>query len=127
MIVLAAGDWRAEIDPALSGSILSLFLGDRPILRPTPPGATGPLQAACFPLVPYANRIDHGRFRFEGQAFDVGATPGFEPHALHGLGWLAPWSVKRAEADTAVLTFAQPAGPGWPWSRGPPGSGRPRC
>ena len=22
----------------------------------------------------------------------VGATPGFEPHALHGLGWLAPWS-----------------------------------
>lgn len=116
MIVLAAGGWRAEIDPALGGSILSLFLGDRPILRPTPPGATDPLQAACFPLVPYANRIDHGRFRFEGQAFDVDATPGFEPHALHGLGWLAPWSVKRAEADAAVLTFAQPAGPSWLWA-----------
>ena len=116
MIVLAAGDWRAEIEPALGGSILSLALRDRPILRPTPAGANDPLQAACFPLVPYANRIDHGRFRFEGQAFDIGATPGFEPHALHGLGWLRPWEVTQANADSAVLTFRHAAGPGWPWA-----------
>ena len=116
MIVLSARDWRAEIEPALGGSILSLTFRDRPILRPTPAGANDPLQAACFPLVPYANRIDHGRFRFEGQAFDVGATPGFEPHALHGLGWLRPWEVTRANADSAVLTFSHPAGPDWPWA-----------
>lgn len=116
MIVLAAGDWRAEIDPALGGSILSLAFRDRPILRPTPTGANDPLEAACFPLVPYANRIDHGRFRFEGRDFDVGATPGFEPHALHGLGWLRPWSVERAEANVAVLTFDAAAAPDWPWA-----------
>lgn len=116
MIVLSAGDWRAEIDPALGGSILGLTFRDRPILRPTPAGANDPLQAACFPLVPYANRIDHGRFRFEGRDFDVGATPGFEPHALHGLGWLSPWTVSRTDAADAVLTFNHAAGPGWPWA-----------
>lgn len=116
MIVLTAGGWRAEIDPALGGSILSLTFRDRPILRPTPAGANDPLQAACFPLTPYANRIDHGRFRFEGRDFDVGATPGFEPHALHGLGWLSPWTVSRADATAAVLTFSHGAGPGWPWA-----------
>ena len=116
MIVVAAGDWRAEIDPSLGGSILSLAFRDRPILRPTPAGANDPLQAACFPLIPYANRINHGRFRFEGRAFDIGATPGFEPHALHGLGWLRPWEVTQANADSAVLTFRHAAGPGWPWA-----------
>lgn len=115
MIVLTAGDWRAEIDPSLGGSILSLTFRDRPILRPTPAGANDPLQTACFPLVPYANRIDHGRFRFDDKAFDVSATSGFEPHALHGLGWLKPWTVSRADAAVAVLTFSH-AGPGWPWA-----------
>jgi len=116
VIALQAGDWRAALDPTLGGSILNLSWRGRPVLRPTPTGADHPLQAACFPLVPYANRIAGGRFGFGGRAFDVGATPGFEPHALHGLGWRGAWTVEATEAATARLAFRHGGGGAWPWA-----------
>ncbi|WP_332659135.1 aldose 1-epimerase [Brevundimonas sp.] len=116
MIRLQAGDWRAVLNPALGGSVAELEWLGRPVLRPTPRDAVDPLQTACFPLVPYANRIADGRFVFGGRARDVGVTPGFEPHALHGLGWRRPWEVERADPAEAVLTFRHPGGGEWPWA-----------
>lgn len=116
MIALRAGDWRVVLVPALGGSVAELSWRGHPVLRPTPAGADSPLQAACFPLVPYANRIAHGRFVFDGAAHHVGATPGFEPHALHGLGWRAAWAVEAAGTDAATLVYRHDGGPGWPWA-----------
>jgi aldose 1-epimerase len=116
VIRLEAGDWRAELEPRLGGAVLSLTFRGRPILRPTPEGADDPLQTACFPLVPYANRIRRGRFRFDGQAHDIGATPGFEPHALHGVGWRTAWTAEQVDAHAAVLTLRHDAGADWPWA-----------
>jgi aldose 1-epimerase len=116
VIRLEAGDWRAELEPRLGGAVLGLTFRGRPILRPTPEGADDPLQTACFPLVPYANRIRRGRFRFDGQAHDVGATPGFEPHALHGVGWRSAWTAEQVDARAAVLTLRHDAGADWPWA-----------
>ena len=116
MIRLEAGDWRAELEPRLGGAVLGLTFRGRPILRPTPEGADDPLQTACFPLIPYANRIRRGRFRFDGQAHDVGATPGFEPHALHGVGWRTALTAEQVDAHAAVLTLRHDAGADWPWA-----------
>lgn len=116
MIDLEAGAWRARIAPEIGGAVWSLNHAGRPVLRPTPQGAAAPLETACFPLVPYANRIDQGRFAFDGRRFDVGATPGFEPHALHGVGWRAPWRTEAAGADHAVLALDHPGDKQWPWT-----------
>jgi len=115
VIRLGAGDWRAVLAPALGGAVMALAWRDRPILRPTPPDADDPLQAACFPLVPYANRIDRGRFAFDGEAHDIGATPGFEPHALHGVGWRTAWNTAASDKTSARLTLDHPGSTAWPW------------
>ena len=115
MIRLAAGDWRATLRPDLGGAVASLNWRGEEVLRPTPEGADDPLQTACFPLVPYANRIDGGRFTFAGQRVQLTPTPGFEPHALHGDGWRRAWAVEAAEAEFAVLNLHHPRGD-WPWA-----------
>lgn len=115
MIALSAGDWRATLRPGLGGAITALSWRGRDVLRPTPDDASDPLQVGCFPLVPYANRIDRGRFTFNGQAVRLPPTPGFEPHVLHGDGWRRPWSVEVQDAGSATLILMHEAGD-WPWA-----------
>lgn len=115
MIELRSGNSAATLLPQLGGSIGAFSVGGRDILRPTPEGAADPLETACFPLVPYANRIADGRFAFAGKSYRLPPNvAGFE-HPLHGLGWLKPWSVAAREQDSAVLSCAHRADGDWPW------------
>ena len=111
---LRVGEWRLELLPELGGAVASLSHRGADLLRPTPVGATDILQTACFPLVPFSNRIDWGRFRFGGEDIVLNPTPGFSPHALHGDGWRRPWTVAAADAGSVVLGLDHPAGD-WPW------------
>ncbi|NBB51945.1 aldose 1-epimerase [Rhizobium sp. CRIBSB] len=108
------GDWSAVVLPALGGSILSLEYAGRPIFRPTPAGADDILQTACFPLVPYANRIADGVFTFGGHQVVLPVLDRFAPHALHGDGWLRPWTVDAADAASVTLRLSG-GGDHWPW------------
>lgn len=114
MIVLEQGDWRLAVRPELGCSIASLTQGGRDVLRPTPDGATDILQTACFPLVPYANRIAGGRFSFGGQAVTLPVLDRFAPHALHGDGWLSSWDLLEQSKGSATFVYRHDAG-GWPW------------
>lgn len=113
---LEAHGWALELLPALGGAIGALRHDGRDVLRPTPPGARDPLETGCFPLVPYANRIAHGRFEFAGQGYQLPLNFGTHPHCLHGLGWRAEWTVIEAGADRATLTHGHDGGAGWPWA-----------
>ncbi len=115
MTTLRCGDWELSIRPELGGSIGALTWHGQDILRPTPADASDPLQTACFPLVPWANRIACGRFSFEGAPVDLGPTPGFEPHALHGEGWRAPWALLD-QTDTAIALGLHHDRGRWPWA-----------
>lgn len=116
MILLEAGDWRATLAPERGGAVLSLDWRGQPVFRPTPGGATDILETACFPLVPYANRIADGSFVFEGRAMQLTALDRFAPHALHGDGWLRPWTVERQTANRVEMRLNWPGDPeGWPW------------
>ncbi|RZJ41470.1 MAG: aldose 1-epimerase, partial [Brevundimonas sp.] len=101
--------------PDLGGAIGSLTYQGQDVLRPTPEGCDQILQTASFPLAPYANRIDRARFMFEDRKVELPATPGFEPHALHGDAWLAPWVVEAQDAVSATMSQSHEAGP-WPWA-----------
>lgn len=110
------GDWALNLRPELGASITSLTWRGRDVLRPSPDGLDSPLAAASFPLAPYANRIDGGAFAFAGRAVCLPATPGFAPHALHGVGWRARWNVLRVHGGTVDLVLAAEAGAEWPWA-----------
>jgi aldose 1-epimerase len=120
LLTLTAGDWRATVAPGQGGAILSLDWRGQPVFRPTPAGATDMLETACFPLVPYANRIADARFGFEGRDVRLTALDRFAPHALHGDGWLNPWAVETASEDSVEMSLnwpgdVDPDGAGWPW------------
>ncbi|NBW08486.1 MAG: aldose 1-epimerase [Caulobacteraceae bacterium] len=111
MIRLEHGDWVATV-ALQGGAVAALTKGGEDVLRPTPKGATDILDFACFPLVPYANRIAQGRFVFDDREIRLPVLPRFAPHALHGEGWLGVWTVLEQAADRLTLSFGAD---GWPW------------
>jgi aldose 1-epimerase len=72
------------------------------------------LDAACFPLVPYVNRIRGGRFSFRGREIRLVPNMAGDPNPLHGQGWLNPWEAEEAETSRAVLGYRHRGGE-WPW------------
>ena len=115
MISLAAGDLRVEVAPEVGGSVARFDRAGQPLLRPAPDGADHVLAMACFPLVPYCNRIRGGRFLCDGQAVRLAPNMAADPSPLHGQGWLAPWRVVTAQTHKVELVFDHEAGE-WPWS-----------
>lgn len=114
-IELVAGDWRAAIRPELGGALVGLWRGDVPVLRATP-AAGDVLEAACFPLVPFCNRIADGRFSFGGHDVEIAPNLPGQAHPLHGFGWRARWDVMRADSTSALLEHRREAAPDWPWA-----------
>lgn len=113
---LAAGDWALEAAPEQGGAILSLTRCGRDVLRPTPAEIADPFDRACFPLVPYANRIAHGRFDWDGEAVHLPHNHPAQAHPLHGTGWLEAWSVIAADATGATMRLTHAADAHWPWA-----------
>lgn len=116
-IRIVSGEWEATIRPAVGGALATLSKDGRQMLRPMPDIATDVLDAACFPLVPFCNRIADARFDWEGKT--IALTPDLlaYPHALHGTGWRAIWSVEQAASDSVDLRLDHGEGEqGWPWA-----------
>lgn len=111
---LRYGDLWLALAPELGGSVLSFRLGDLDLLRPTPAGAADVLETACFPLVPFANRIAEGRFTWGGRTAAIPANMTGQAHPLHGDGWLGAWRVEGVDARSCVLEF-MPERSAWPW------------
>jgi len=116
---LAAGAARVVIAPLTGGAIASFALGGIDILRPTAPGSTDVRAHACYPLVPYSNRIANAQFAFAGHTFALARNFGDHPHSIHGVGWQRPWTVAARDATSARLvlehTAADEAARAWPW------------
>lgn len=116
---LARGNVEVALASDKGAALLYLRIGGRDILRPTPDNALsdprGPLEMACFPLVPYANRIANGRFVFGERAHHVPLNFGDHPHSLHGAGWTAPWTIEETGEDSALLSHSHDGGASWPW------------
>jgi aldose 1-epimerase len=122
-ITLTAGDWTTQVAPAIGGSLLSLTHKGEPILRPTPADAIAAKDVrltAGYPMIPYANRIDHGRFEFASAAHQLAADFIGAPHSIHGLAWRRAWRVEMVDARACALSLRhQPTGPDdpdWPFA-----------
>jgi aldose 1-epimerase len=119
ILKLTAGRLSVELSPSVGGAISAFDWVDegssRPILRKCHSPLEKVLDASCFPLVPYVNRIRDGRFTFRGREVRIAPNmPGdFSP--LHGQGWLNAWSIEQADARRATLDYHHAAGE-WPWT-----------
>jgi aldose 1-epimerase len=102
VIRLSAGRLRLAVLPELGGSVgrLDWIEGDRVhqvLRRGDAPSA--PLEAGCFPLVPFCNRVRGGEFEFRGRVVRLPRNLPGEESPLHGQGWQRPWEVESAGID----------------------------
>lgn len=102
VISLRSGDVTARVS-TFGGSVLRLDMGETPLLRPAVDEAS-PQNSACYPLVPFGNRIRGNRFTFEGRDYDLRPNTDWDAHYLHGEGWRSDWSVEEQSADTLSLS-----------------------
>src|SRR4051812_20960832 len=100
-IVLAAYGYQLSVAPKYGANIIGCDWTNRagrsvPILRaceddhllPNMPSPVG-----CFPMAPFANRIDGGTFLFEGRVYALPINRPDENVAIHGLSRFAFFDV----------------------------------
>jgi aldose 1-epimerase len=111
---LAQGALSLALAPAAGGAVAGFACRGRPVLRAPAAGARHADQLACFPLVPFSNRVRDGVFCYRGR--EIRLPPNhFDPHPLHGDGWQAVWQVSEASATVAGLAYEHAGRAGWPW------------
>ncbi len=108
MLNLRAGQSSLQLVPEHGGAIFDWRFAHRPVLQAV-------RGVACFPLVPYANRIAFGKFRSQGLAHQVPPNFGDHPHSIHGLGWQRRWTVEGSGTDNARLSLAHDGFGAWPF------------
>ena len=121
-ITLRSGPLGLVLAPAVGGAIARFWSEAAgaavELLRPTPELALrqrDPGVTACYPLVPWSNRIRHGRFAFGGRTVTLAPNRPNERHPIHGHGFQAPWAVLDLAPAAATLEHRHTPD-AWPWA-----------
>lgn len=118
---LARGCAGLELLPGLGGAVAA-FWWDGPKgrfdwLRPTSPEAAAGDDSnltACYPLVPFFGRIRDGRLDTARGPIHLRLNRPGIPHAVHGHGWQAAWTVEHLNGADASLVLIHERDD-WPW------------
>lgn len=115
-LTLATSALRLELAPGIGGGVTRFdwMRGTEPVplFRAAGPArVTDPVELACFPLLPYSNRIAHGRFTFDGREVGVSPNRADERDPLHGSGWLKAWSVDDVGDSHASISLVERGSP----------------
>jgi aldose 1-epimerase len=122
-VTLRSGPLGVVLSPAVGGAIARFWLERMTgsavdLLRATPDAALArrdPWATACFPLVPWSNRIREGCFAFGGRTVSLPPNRPPDRHTIHGHGFQAGWTVVDLDPALAVLEYAH-APDAWPWA-----------
>jgi aldose 1-epimerase len=96
-LVLEAGGARVLVLPEAGGRLGSLVVDGRELL--VTDSLDGPIYWGCYPMAPWAGRIDRGRFTFDGRGQQL--PLGMPPHAIHGVVYDRAWTV-TGDAELAI-------------------------
>lgn len=110
---IAAGDYQATVTE-LGAGLRMLRRDGRPLIAgyhadEVPPAGAGQL------LLPWPNRIDHGRYSFGGATYQLDLSDPANGTAIHGLTRFATWSVRTHTDDQVELGLLLLGRPGYPF------------
>jgi aldose 1-epimerase len=99
--VIEFGDHRATIGE-VGASVRDYRVGDREVFQGL---RTDEFSKAFYGsvLLPWPNRLDAGRYVFDGETYQTAITEPERNTALHGLSPYAPWSVTEHGPSRVVL------------------------
>ncbi|MFF9472073.1 aldose 1-epimerase family protein [Streptomyces roseolus] len=110
---LTAGGYEATITEAGAGLRELSHLGEPLVLSYGPdepaPAAFGQL------LIPWPNRVDHGRYTFDGTEYQLDLSEPELDCAIHGLVRWAPWRPVAYEPQSITLTYGLHGSTGYPF------------
>jgi aldose 1-epimerase len=120
-VTLRSGPYTARLAPGAGGRLASLECsgtgGNVPLIVPC---GSEPFEehhwpkAGAFPMLPFANRLPAGGFRFGGRTIRPDAGP--DGFAVHGFAHRRPWTLVHGSPTRAVLSLTHPGDPAWPWA-----------
>jgi aldose 1-epimerase len=110
---IQAGDYRATVTE-LGAGLRELSHDGKPLITQyaadqLPPGGSGQL------LLPWPNRIDGGKYEFNGTTFALELSEPARGNAIHGLTRWANWQPTAQLADEITLTHLLLGRPGYPF------------
>jgi aldose 1-epimerase len=108
LIAISSERFRAEIAPAIGGSLASLTLDGVEVFRRLSEAdrlAGNVIGTASFPMIPFANRIAGNAFSFEGRTYRFEANNPPEIFHVHGTAWKRAWQVESVEPTAATISL----------------------
>ena len=109
IVELQSATQRLQVLPTLGGSIAAWDwrLNEQwsPLLRPWDGTSKDRYAMACFPLIPWSNRITDGGFTHQGRHYPVLENRAGEPYPIHGDAWLQKWRVANRTPNSIQLTL----------------------
>lgn len=119
ILTLESDTQRVQLAPEMGGSVTAWDwkAGDQflPLFRPWDGASGDRYTLACFPLVPWSNRITGGGFEFEGTFHQIHANRTEEHYPIHGTGWLQPWQVAKRDSGWVKLALESRGFDGTPY------------
>ncbi len=123
MIVLKAYSQELHILPHIGAAIAAYRVEHEgqavDFLRPATAQAIAQgtiSEMSSFLMAPWAGRIQHGRFTYQGQAIHYPSRIEGLPHSMHGFTRDLPWQVVEQTTDNVSLRFTYQATAEWPFS-----------
>jgi len=110
---IEAGDYRATVTELGAGLRELLFRG-QPLIDGYGAGELPPAAAGAL-LAPWPNRIDGGRYAFEGAEFQLALTEPARGNAIHGLTRWTAWTPVTRAAHMVLLRSAPHGYQGYPF------------
>ncbi len=101
MIDLSTGEAHVEIDELHGGRIVRLEVAGLDLLVPREKHER---NYGAFPMAPWAGRIRHGAFTFDGVEHQLPLNK--PPHAIHGTVRDQRWKVDSSTHNAAVISTA---------------------
>lgn len=89
MLSIRSGEATVTVDAEHGGRLAALEVAGKQLLVGR--AERGPMHWGSFPMVPFAGRVRHGRFTFDGRVHELPID--MPPHAIHGTGYTQPWRV----------------------------------
>jgi aldose 1-epimerase len=104
VLTLTSDDLSVTLDPPQGGRIASIVaFGEERLVSEVP----RPSSWGAFPMIPWAGRIKHGKFTFDGVDYEMPIN--HPPHAMHGTAYTSEW--QATGPDTMRLELGEP----WPF------------
>ncbi len=110
LLSLRRGRLAVDLAPEVGGSIARFAVDNTEVLRP----GVG-VNGACYPLVPFSNRIANGRLDVEGKTFLLEPNWPGQRHPMHGDGWARAWTTVTHDETSAEIAYDHDGRDAWPF------------